>query len=273
MSAARDHAETATDSLQPATLANLQSILQESPSAHRTAWFLDVDGTLLDFAQRPDLVVVETGLIDLLLTLQQALDGALALVSGRDIETLDLLFGDFRPSCAGLHGTQLRLPDGRRHSAGIDVDRAQRLVESAEELRRYEPGLLLERKGPGVALHYRGNPHLAAFVEREAERIALEAGPLYTLQRGNHVVEIRLREGDKGSALRRFMTEPPFAGRLPIMIGDDYTDEPGFEVAQDLLGVGVIVGPRRPTAARLSLVDPAQTRGWLTSLCEAWTQA
>ena len=64
------------------------------PPLHRSALLLDLDGTLLDLAPRPDAVVVPPGLPDVLRTLRQLMGDAVAVVTGRPVETVDALLGD-----------------------------------------------------------------------------------------------------------------------------------------------------------------------------------
>ena len=133
-------------------------------------------------------------------------------------------------------------------------------------LETHHPGVLVEEKPLGVALHYRGAPNAEMVCHAAAKQAALETG--MTLQFGKMLVELKPASGDKGSALLRFMKQPPFAGTRPIFIGDDVTDEHGFEAARELDGAGVLVGPDRPTAAIYRLEDVSAVRAWLHSASE-----
>lgn len=232
----------------------------------RHALFLDVDGTLLDLAERPDAVVVPDGLIETLAALHQRYDGAVALLSGRALTMLDARFAPLRLPGAGLHGLEVRFAD-----AGIlryPVDRAglARLRAAGAAIEREQPGLLIEDKGASLALHYRLAPALANYARRKAAALVAQLGPRFMLQPGDHVVEIRPAGMDKGRALAALMAAPPFHGRRPIAVGDDYTDEYAIEAAQRLGGCGVVVGARRPTSARYALIDPSDVRRWLHGL-------
>jgi trehalose 6-phosphate phosphatase len=231
------------------------------------ALFLDVDGTLLDFAERHDAVDVDATLVDDLERLAARLGGALALLSGRPLSDLDALFGWSNHAAAGLHGAELRLPDGRVRLAGdagrFAFVRAQAVARVAEV-----PGLVLEDKRRALALHYRGAPAAGSAAERIAQELARQAGEGYALQRGDHVVELKPAGVDKGRALAALLRESPFRGRSPWMLGDDLTDEHAFASANAGGGVSVIVGARRPTDARSALADPAAVRGWLHRLAE-----
>ena len=122
-------------------------------------------------------------------------------------------------------------------------------------------GFHLERKAYGAALHYRADPSLAERAEAFAGSLAVKHGLM--VKRGKYVVELVPPGADKGGAVRAFMGEPPFAGACPVFVGDDVTDEDGFEAARELGGFGILVGRRAPTAARYALADPAAVVEWL----------
>lgn len=224
------------------------------------ALFLDLDGTLTPIRRVPDEVVVEVDMLEALASARRALAGRLAVVSGRSIATLDGLLGCSDYLLAGIHGLERRRLDGMIlqtvTTAGLRAAR-EKLMQLAER----EPRLLIEDKGLGIAVHYRSVPELEDFARREASQIAELCGLTY--QTGKMVAEVRERGGDKGTALRAFMQEAPFAGARPIFVGDDDTDEVGFAAAAALGGFGVLVGPPRPTAARFALPDVDAVRGWL----------
>jgi trehalose 6-phosphate phosphatase len=236
------------------------------PRLSGIALFLDVDGTLVAFAPRPHDVRVEAGLPALLQRLRVALGGALAPISGRPLQEIDQLLQLPRGAAAGLHGAQLRRADGVVVAASRESPRMRVLRRRAGELVAGLPGVLVEDKPDALALHYRNAPAAAAAVSRAADTLAREAGADYTLQPGNHVIELKPAGTDKGSAVATLMGEAPFEGRTPWVLGDDLTDEHAFAVAHDLGGNGIIVGPRRPTAARHALADPAAAHAWLAAL-------
>jgi trehalose 6-phosphate phosphatase len=232
------------------------------PFAADWSFFLDIDGTLLEFAARPQEVRVEAGLLDLLKQLSASTGGAVALVSGRSVEDIDKLFLPLAFPAAGQHGTERRAAEGtiRRHTPQIE-----KLGFAAAELVRLtaaHAGLVLENKGMTLALHYRLAPGLRALAEREMRAIAASLGDGFELQTGKFVVEIKPGGKDKGSAIAEFIAEAPFAGRRPVFIGDDLTDEPGFDVVNRVGGHSVKVGPGI-TRARWHLFDAAAVRRWL----------
>lgn len=232
------------------------------------ALFLDVDGTLLDFAQHPDAVEVGKGLRDDLGRIRARLDSALALVSGRPLSDLDRLFAWNGFAAAGLHGAELRMPDGRTHVAGDAA--AFAAIRGRAKARIAEiPDAFLEDKQRALALHFRRASASRAAIEHLAHELAQRAGDGYVLQHGNHVVELKPAGVDKGRALTTLMQAMPFRDRAPWMLGDDLTDEDAFRHVNANGGVSVIVGARRPTEARYALDDPAAVRAWLHALAEA----
>ena len=224
------------------------------------ALFLDLDGTLAPIRRLPDEVVIAADMLAALGAARRVLGGRIAVVSGRSIATLDALLGCSDYFLAGVHGLERRTAEGMIlrtvTSAGLRAARAK-LAQLAER----EPRLLVEDKRLGIAVHYRSAPELEEFARREASAIAEAYGLAF--QTGKMVAEVRERGGDKGTALRAFMREPPFAGARPIFVGDDDTDEAGFAAAEALGGFGVLVGPPHPTAARFALPDVEAVRDWL----------
>jgi trehalose 6-phosphate phosphatase len=225
-----------------------------------TALFLDFDGTLVELAEAPDLIHVPASLHDLLARLAERLEGRLAIVSGRSIADLERHLGALRIAVSGSHGLELRLPDGRR-SGGAPPEGLAQARHEIECFAATIPGLLVEEKPAGIALHYRRVPaeegRVAAFLADLAERTGL------IVQSGKMVAELRPHGTDKGDALRRLMAEPVFAGARPLFVGDDLTDEDAFAAAAALGGAGVLVGAPRPTAARWRLADVAAVARWL----------
>lgn len=232
------------------------------------ALFLDVDGTLLDFADRPGDVEVDPRLRSDLVCMRARLHGALALLSGRPLSQLDGLFDWQGHAAAGLHGAELRMPDGSERFLG-DVERFARVRALAAARVAAIPGVLLEDKQRALALHFRQAPDARTTIQQIAESLLREAGDAYVLQHGDHVIELKPAAADKGRALAALMAAPPFHGRRPWMLGDDLTDEDAFRRVNAMDGVSVIVGARRPTAARAALASPAAARAWLHAFIPA----
>lgn len=230
--------------------------------AAKAALFSDLDGTLTPIRDRPGDVGPDPGRAATLAAASRALDGALAVVSGRVLSQLDhILDGQIR-AIAAVHGLIRRSADGEMTTAAAAQALAGARAPFADFLAAH-PALTAEDKGVSIALHFRADPEAGeacrAFVQGLAERLGL------TTQAGDHVVELRAPGPDKGAAVRAFMAEPPFQGRVPVFLGDDLTDEHGFAEAERLGGWGVVVGPRRPTAARYALSDPAAVLAWIAA--------
>ncbi len=206
------------------------------------AFFLDVDGTLLELAARPEEVVIQPEHIQILEKLFRTTGGAVALISGRSIADLDRLFAPLQLPAAGLHGIERRDFNGRwhrHHQLDGKLDPARELLTRFAD---DTPGILLEDKQYSLAVHYRQVPGK----EEEIESVIREIMPAiegeFHLQRGKMVYEIKPSGRDKGVAIGEFMQEPPFSDRLPVFIGDDITDEDGFKIINSLNGYPIKVG-------------------------------
>lgn len=233
------------------------------PLSNDWALFLDIDGCLLDFAERPEDVIVPPGLRQDIARLRIALGGALALVSGRSLAQIDALFPEMQLEAAGLHGLQLRAELTGDAEPEANLDDLALIRAAAEQAVAEHPGAWVEDKGIALAFHWRAAPA----ARRALEAIAAGAiGRLtgYRLQHGNCVLELRPDGHHKGTAIERLMRTTPFAGRLPVYAGDDFTDEDGFMTINSLGGLSIIVGDRRPTTARHGIPDTAALRGWLS---------
>lgn len=224
------------------------------------ALFLDVDGTLLEFAAHPRAVQVAPALLQLLERLHERFDGALALVSGRALADLDRLFAPLVLPAAGQHGAELRLPGGRRVSHAPAM--ADDVVAGLRRLAAAQPGLLLEDKGGSIALHYRMAPQLEDLALHAAQEAAGRLGERWEVQAGKFVCELRPRGYGKGGAIRELMAQAPFAGRRPVFVGDDETDEDGFDAVNALGGQTIKVGPGDTRALR-RVADVNAVLAWL----------
>lgn len=227
------------------------------------ALFLDVDGTLVPHIERPDGVIFDDALRDLLTALSDRLDGAVALVSGRSIASLDALLHPLELVwLSGLHGVQRRTATGSYRAPEWDDDALLGYAQQANDLVARFPGASIEHNGPCLYLHWRSAPDAAPALTSLAEEVE-KSLPSHRLHRGQHGIEIRPAGIDKGEAIRYFMSNPPFAGRRPVFLGDDPADEPGFAAVNEMRGVSVLVGPPRDTQARFGLPDVDAVLAWL----------
>lgn len=234
------------------------------PSPAEVALFLDLDGTLADLQPDPGLVSVPAAALDALARLELALDGALAIVSGRPGIDLDRLTHPLHLPYAAGHGAERR----DRHGVVVQAPAPPSLDAARAELRRqvtHWPGVWIEPKSHGLAVHYRAAPGMATRVEVLVRAIAERHAPEFDVQPGKMVFELRPHGIHKGAALRAFMRDAPFSGRIPIAVGDDLTDESAFIAAQQAGGYGVKVGAG-PSTAVWRFRDPSALTDWLVRL-------
>lgn len=232
----------------------------------RPALFLDLDGVLAPLAPTPDAVVPEPRRTRVLKALAERLGGRVAIVSGRTLSEIDRISEASVGSASGVHGLERRDASGVVTTAPADPG-VRQAVEAFHDFARSRPGILVEDKSVSAGLHYRAAPEEGEAALALAGRLAEQTG--LTMQPGILVVELKTPGATKGTALREFMTEAPFKGATPIMLGDDLTDEYGFEAARDLGGFGVLVGPDRETAARHGLAGVDAVLSWLEQVEEA----
>ena len=235
------------------------------PFERNWAFFLDLDGTLLDIASTPDAVGIGSTEKTLIKKIREATNGALALISGRTLARIDELFAPLVLPAAGQHGAERRDAQGKRHRHRFPVARLRPAAGGIRSFAERHRGLVFEDKGASVALHYRLAPQLAAAAQKAVRDAAEPLGDAVEVQGGKMVVELKPAGCDKGSAIAEFMKEPPFAGRVPVFLGDDVTDEYGFRSINRMGGHSVKVG-EGPSAARWRLDNPAAARAWL----QAW---
>ncbi len=233
--------------------------------------FLDVDGTLLDFVDDPRKVEVSAALLETLHGLHEVLQGALALVSGRDLDDLDRLFGNTRWAAAGLHGLQLRRADGSFRRITVTEEQQAYMHRVTTALAAQFPDVQVEDKGIAVALHCRRAPSQFEPLSDAAKKVMTQISG-YELQPGNWVIEFKPAGMDKGRAVMELLASAQFDGHTPVYLGDDLTDEHAFGSVVRRHGMGVIIGRRRPTLARFALPDPAATHAWLAEVLDTLRQ-
>jgi len=238
------------------------------PCSARWAFFLDIDGTLLDIAETPDAAEAGRREKSLVRKLHEAAGGALALVSGRSLAAIDELFAPLEVAAAGQHGVERRDAHGRVHRGSYPRSRLQRAAEAVRDFAGAHDGLVFEDKGASFALHYRLAPELEQAAHAVVRKAAASLGDWVEVQPGKRVIELKPAGRDKGMAIEEFLKEEPFAGRTPVFIGDDVTDEDGFRVVNRAGGHSIKVGEGR-TQARWQLAGPSAAREWLAGCAGA----
>jgi trehalose 6-phosphate phosphatase len=237
------------------------------PAIHdltRYAVFLDFDGTLVDIADRPGAVRIDTSVLRCIEAISWKVEHALAVVSGREIAVIDRFMDPLVIPVAGVHGLERRDSAGIVHRAAMNGPEFTAIGTAVERAVAAEPGLVLETKPGAIALHYRLRPDLEAWCRAIIERI-LHDHPDLAMLHGKMVFELKLGNADKGTAIEAFLDEPPFAGRVPIFAGDDVTDEAGFFVVNARGGISIKIGIGRTTARwRAAGID--EFRDWLDRL-------
>jgi trehalose 6-phosphate phosphatase len=235
-----------------------------SQSADSWALFLDIDGTLLDIAERPELVQVPPALIGDLERVSASLGGALALVSGRAIKWIDHAFHPLRLPVGGQQGSEIRLvKDGPvLTSAVVNLDGVRARLRPLDGV----DGIEIEDKGLAIAVHYRQAHDRAASAKARITSVLarLEAG--IEAIPGRLVYEIKPRAVSKGTAIARLADSPAFSRRIPVFFGDDHTDEYGFREVLARGGIAVQVGPAQAPPGCLWIESPSETRRWLAGL-------
>ena len=238
------------------------------PHLNESAILLDIDGTLLDLAPTPREVWVPPGLSKTLNRLLMRTSGALALVSGRSLNDIDLIFAPEQFPAVGGHGAEMRVSTDSEavatHAPPMDKELKRRLAAIA----KLSPGILLEDKGYSLALHYRLAPHAEKAIYEAVAliRADLPNAPIEVLP-GKCVCEIKHSGFNKATGVRELMTHEPFKGRRPIFIGDDVTDEAVFGIMPDLGGLAFSVG-RRAQGVAGHFDEPRDVREWLAHLLD-----
>src|SRR5438105_502821 len=237
-----------------------------APYLDEAAILLDIDGTLLDLMPTPREVWVPPGLSKTLNRLLERTSGALALVSGRSLNDIDLIFAPEEFPAVGGHGAEMRVSGDAvvNHAPPMDKELKRRLAAIA----KLSPGILLEDKGYSLALHYRLAPHAEKAIYEAVSliRADLPNAPIEVLP-GKCVCEIKHSGFTKATGVLELMAHEPFKGRRPIFIGDDVTDEAVFGIMPDLGGLAFSVG-RRATGVADHFDEPRDVREWLAHLLD-----
>jgi trehalose 6-phosphate phosphatase len=237
--------------------------MKQPPPPPALDWclFLDVDGTLIELADTPSQAETDAEIKLLLREVAERLGGAVALVSGRRISTLDALFAPMKLPAAGLHGVERRKSDGTIQGASFVDSQLDRARAAMKILVDAHPGTLLEDKDRTIAVHYRMAPQFEQTVRESVLSVAKQLGSNYHIQAGKMMFEIKPRGFSKATAIQAFMKESPFSGRRPVFVGDDFTDQDGFGMVQAHGGISIGVGDR--VQGQYYLADVAAVRAWL----------
>lgn len=238
------------------------------PLTPDVALFLDFDGTLVELAPSPNAIQVAPGLRTLMAQVAWRLNGAVAVITGRPIETIDKHLNGAVRAVAGIHGAVRRTALGHVINADIPASLLDGAREALSAFAQANPGVLAEDKGISIALHFRAVPDLGPACGRIVDDCAAASHGLLERLDGNMVVELKPATVKKAIAMSAYMNEPPFAGRRPVFVGDDLTDESAFVAVSQTNGYGVIVGARTPTAATTRIPTVAALHAWLTTLNE-----
>jgi trehalose 6-phosphate phosphatase len=244
------------------TAAGRAQALLDNPDRH--ALFVDIDGTLLEMAPAPDAVCVPPALLGVLEELIARLGGAVALLTGRRIASADRLFQPLRLIASGVHGTELRAERG----GGIVMlapPLPPAIVAQVDALGGIADGILVERKGAGMAVHYRHAPHLQRRLAAELGAIVASC-PGLVVREGRMVLEIGPSGYSKGTALALLHARAPFAGRRPVMIGDDVGDESALSEAERRGGVALRVAGEHFNGAMADFAGVRAVHAWLAAL-------
>lgn len=230
------------------------------------ALFLDIDGTLIEHADHPEGVTIPQDLPDRLMAAQAALDGAVALVSGRTIDWMDRKFAPARLASSGQHGAEVRLaPDAPAVPIPMPKWRAPLEAALKRELASW-PGVFIEHKPLSLAVHFRAVPEFGDAVMERVMALGRGFDEGVQFLHGRFVIEVREAGHHKGTAVTTLMKTAIFAGRTPVFLGDDVTDEDGFAAVRDMGGIAIAVGPRATRQANFHMSGPTRVRAWLAAL-------
>jgi len=237
------------------------AVLPDLRDASAYGFFFDFDGTLTEIAETPGAVIVDERVREALESLFESASGAVAIVTGREIESIDKLLAPLKLPVAGVHGYERRNGETTVSATAAEESKARAIEKVLTCFESHNPGLLLEKKRGALALHYRLRPELETICLSLVEDLAARL-PDTVLTRGKMVIELRLHTATKGTAISDFLREKPFRGRIPVYAGDDVTDEDAFVAVNALSGISVKVGPGE-TAAQTRADGVGEFLTWL----------
>jgi trehalose 6-phosphate phosphatase len=235
-------------------------------AAGDTALLLDIDGTLIEHKAHPTGAKADQKLLDLLQDASTRLDGALALVTGRSIRMVDEMLAPMRLPVAGLYGLEHRLRAGETPTLAKEPADLAAVANALQHEFHTVEGVYFERKGPVLAIHTRAAPAAFPSVKRAAEAALARLSSRYRIVAGHAGLEFLPIDALKSAAIQRFMDIAPFTGRKPVFIGDDVSDESGFEQVNEVGGVSIRVAPSGPTAAHFVLRTVAEVHAFIAAV-------
>jgi trehalose 6-phosphate phosphatase len=260
----RQRVGPAMDEGRPRVGQRAQAVLARAGSC---ALFIDIDGTLLGVAPTPNSVYVPSGLVPLLDGVRRGLGGAMAVLTGRRIADVDRLFAPLCFVASGVHGTELRADPGAPITT-LAPEIPSSIVQAMSGIRGMAPGVLVEPKGCGVAVHYRNAPLAQRALESDVAAILASSSYDLVLRKGRKVLEAVPRGFSKGTALAALAAAASFKGRRPIMIGDDVGDESALEAAERLGGIGLRVAGEHFSAEEADFGGVESVLAWLRVLSD-----
>lgn len=237
------------------------------PSPDRLALFLDIDGTLIEphFGERKQ--GLDEPKLSVLGRLHDLVDGAMAVLTGRSIDAGDLEFGSLVLPMAGLQGADRRYGDGRRVLPVQTPDERRALETVAATVSEAYPDVHVFWKVGAMALIHRGEDQsVFAGLDELVDGLLC---PSLTAIAGHDCIDIGPANANKGVALKSFMKERPFFGRVPVHIGDDRPDAPAFAAAHELGGFGIAVD-RLVKGVDRYLGSPTDTWTMLGAYLKRW---
>lgn len=250
-------------------IADLTSRIIANPD--RYALFSDFDGTLAEIAERPELVVVPDDLAPAMAAVRRMLGGAFAIITGRPLDQVAHHVGAAGLEASGLHGLAFSFA-GADGGSSIPGEAPAALVGEVVRIVAPEPGFRLEHKGAILAVHYRQVPAAGGWLRAALEEVILRLRLDHHLKDGRAVIEIIPNGTSKGTALVEFMRRTPYAGRVPIMIGDDRADEDAFAVAAAAGGLGLRVAGEHFRAGDEPFRHAGEVRAFIAALAAGTEQ-
>lgn len=233
------------------------------------ALFLDLDGTLLDIAERPDGVVVPAGLVADLARIRIGLSGALAIVTGRPLADVDRFLHPLRLDSAAEHGSKMRLAESEDEGAvPIVAGIAPEIVDAIERAARAFEGVHIERKETAVSVHYRAAPGSGGALSRRLDNVLETTGADLRILSGRYVFEFVPSRASKARAVEALMSSSKFTGRAPVFIGDDASDEEACGLVEKKGGAALPVAGEHFSPERAAFHSPGHVRGWISELAE-----